>query len=952
MATFDSRALFGLRRRALVCSVFLVASVLVGSASAQSDLSFAPTPQVAPGGDLVVPVRLVPADGVTSIDFAVLYDPLVLQAIAVHTTNYTDSFALTTDLSQADTVQVTLSGGSPLIGNGEIAWIVFTAVGAPGSSSALTWTSTSLNGGAIESTATAGQIDVAGGTDAIFTFDDANGAPGRTVFVPIAADSIDGWTDAAIELHYDPRIVQALGVSLTPLTQGFTLGFNVTQPGVVSVSLSGGLGVTGSGEILEVLLRATGGVGEVSPLALVLATANGSAVPVDDGLFTVCQDADSDDVTLCDGDCDDGDADTYPAAPEVCDGVDNQCAGDSGFGQIDEGFDVDADTYSTCMGDCDDLDAAIHPGVTDDCDGVDNDCNGVADDAFSDADNDLIADCVDCAPLDAANPVPPEVGDSLRLGKAGPGASQVVLNWSDDGVPGPFRLYRGFRKAGSGFSYNHICLGDPIAGTSTGDDLKPLVGTTFTFLITREGCGEAGLGQDSSGAARPNDDPCPSVGIDADGDGTPESIDTCPGIPDPTQTDTDADSHGEICDNCPSTYNLDQANPDSDALGSACDNCPYVAGASQTDTDLDGWGDACDTCPLVSNADQADGNEDGVGDVCSAPVPWAASPLAFGNVVQNQSADRALTLTNVGNAPMTLDSVALVVGSDPAYSLASVLTLPEPIPEGESRAITVRFSPTSLGMVTGTLRLGFADAGLPDIDVTIEATGVEPVVPIAITVIPADSTRQVGECRQLRATAELASGTFVDVTNSANWSSDNTAIATLSAGGLVEFVGTGTATVSAELGGHQGQATVTGTAPGSLRLALPCSALAAGQTFEAEIFVDTATAALGSYALRIVYDPSLVHIVGVAAGLDATFVAIPDVNPADLASGDTKIAAYQTASLVLPSGTVSLARVSFEIVGAAGSTGTIALVAETLTAVADLSDIPWTNVPAVLEVQP
>jgi hypothetical protein len=64
-----------------------------------------------------------------------------------------------------------------------------------------------------------------------------------------------------------------------------------------------------------------------------------------------CTDTDGDgygdpgDATCAGGpqtDCDDADGFTYPGAQERCDGVDNQCPGDPGYGQIDENGVCDA----------------------------------------------------------------------------------------------------------------------------------------------------------------------------------------------------------------------------------------------------------------------------------------------------------------------------------------------------------------------------------------------------------------------------------------------------------------------------------------------------------------------------------------------------------------------------------------------------------------------------------
>jgi hypothetical protein len=98
-------------------------------------------------------------------------------------------------------------------------------------------------------------------------------------------------------------------------------------------------------------------------------------------------------------------------------------------------------------------------------------------------------------------------------------------------------------------------------------------GTTYYYVVVAtDGSGNTAT-SDESNFTTTGDPPLP----DADGDGLPDSVDSCPNDP---NNDIDGDGVCGDVDNCPGVANTGQQDANSNSLGDACDTL--------SDTDGDG----------------------------------------------------------------------------------------------------------------------------------------------------------------------------------------------------------------------------------------------------------------------------------------------------------------------------------------------------------------------------
>lgn len=243
---------------------------------------------------------------------------------------------------------------------------------------------------------------------------------------------------------------------------------------------------------------------------------------------------------------------------------------------------------------------------------------------------------------------------------------------------------------------------------------------------------------------------------------------------------------------------------------------------------------------------------------------------ALGNI--NSAITLGVTAPVLTSISVTAASVSIPKGTTDQFTAMGTFT------DGSTQNITSTITWSSLNTGIATIVAGGLATGVGIGSATIQAAsggitgtktlGVTAAALASISVTAANASIPKGTTDQFTATGTFTDGSMQNITRTVTWSSLNTGIVTISAGGLATGVGIGSATIQAASGSITGTTTfsVTAAALASINVTAPNQTIASGTTeqFAATgIFTDNSTQDLTA---SVTWNSTNMSVATIAAG--------------------------------------------------------------------------------------
>ncbi len=124
----------------------------------------------------------------------------------------------------------------------------------------------------------------------------------------------------------------------------------------------------------------------------------------------------------------------------------------------------------------------------------------------------------------------------------------------------------------------------------------------------------------------------------------------------------------------------------------------------------------------------------GTGAAVAPEIDVAPLSLAFGTVVQNNTATLTATISNLGSAALNITGLSVTGSADFALATGTP-TPPFTVAAGASVGVSIDYTPADIGADSGTLSIASDDADEPTVNVALSGTGVN-VPPSVCQVAP------------------------------------------------------------------------------------------------------------------------------------------------------------------------------------------------------------------------